>query len=260
MALSKAGTNALGILATGALLAGTWFFGVSPLQEQTKAAESQTQAMKISYTEKMTNLSRLQEGSIDVPGVTAEGEKLNSLFATDVDIESASRAISNAVGKSNVSLQSFNFGSAESVTAKELAEVKLDGFSEPFSKSSKSKEKTPEEGEEGAETETANPSGGLQRVPVTIEVSVDGYNDLSGFLDALAKENRLMLVVGVQSSGASATVYAYTYFAPPITTDGAAGSPEELLRLLEENSDLLPPGLQPPGLDDSGEDEDSSEG
>lgn len=234
MALSKAGTSALGILATGALLAGTWFFGVSPLQEQTKAAESQTQAMKISYTEKMMNLSRLQEGSIDVPGVTAEGEELNSLFAADVDIESASRAISNAVDKSNVSLQSFNFGSAESVTAKELAEVRLDGFSEPFSKSSKSKEETPAE---GTETETTSSGGGLQRVPVTIQVSVDGYNDLSGFLDALAKENRLMLVVGVQSSGASATVYAYTYFAPPITTDGA---PDGLLKLLEENSDQSP--------------------
>lgn len=227
MALSRKGTSTLGVLAAGALVSASVFLIGQPLIQQTDLSDQEISNLQIEYTTKSATLTRLQEGSIDIDGATAVVENLEPLFSTTVDIESASRGVSRAVQQTTgITLESFTFGDPVSVSPLDSGEVSLNGFTEPFDNSGQMRgsDDTPAGESIGDEeeltdeiSETPRNSGGLQRVPVVINILTNDYRSLGEFLENLGnQEDRLLFVTSISSSVSTntttATVYAYAYF------------------------------------------------
>lgn len=230
MAMGKNTVNAIGAVAAASILAGAWFGAASPLLNQKKEAESQmvqAEAIGKGYSNKLSGFQGDKNRTIEEASRTIGN--FQSLVSKSIDIESASRAIANSL-PSGVTLSSFDFGSAQSVAKLKSAPMTIDGYSAPseFSstskpKSAKAQNETDTVAEAGGSTETASgpkavdpnaPITGFNRVPFTIKVTANSYDDLAKYLDKLKSQPRLMNVVSVDSSkteNVSATIYAFAF-------------------------------------------------
>jgi hypothetical protein len=207
MNMSKASVKGAGLLVSTAFILTTGFLVVNPLIEQRSASLSELQSMEKITESKQLNLTRLQAGAVDFEQARNDGDLFARLVSKEKDIESASRAISEAI-ISGITIISFNFNPEEPVAAHTLPVVSLEGYKPPasFGKSS------------GSASSAASPKSenGLNRVPMMISVSASSYSKLSEYIDSLSKQERLVSVISVSANSLAegqvkADIYAYAF-------------------------------------------------
>lgn len=230
MAIGKNTVNAIGVVAAASILAGAWFGAASPLLDQKKEAETQMAQAEIigkGYSNKLSSFQGDKNRTIEEASRTIGN--FQSLVSKTIDIESASRAIAKSL-PSGVTLTSFDFVSAQSVSKLSSSPLSISGYSAPSEFSGTSKPKTEKaQNQTDAVTEagsstssTAGPKAvdpnapivGFNRIPFTIKVTANSYDDLAKYLDKLRSQPRLMNVVSVDSSkteNVSATIYAFAF-------------------------------------------------
>lgn len=204
--MTKTTVSGIGVVASIAIVAGTYFFGMSPLNEKANQVEQEKMTAETVNVSKNANLENLRQGAVDIDNAEKEVENFDKIISTSVDIESASRAIA-AAETSGINITSFTFGTPEAIAPREEPVATLDQFSAPFDASGSITEDTSENAEGGG--------GGAQRLPIVIEVTADSQNAFTKYLNALAEQDRLVFVTGVSSNSAdttTATIYAYAYY------------------------------------------------
>lgn len=211
MNLSKTSMKGLGILVSGVLLAGTGVFMINPLIEQRAESLEELKSLKMITETKKENLTRLAAGAVNFEEASQVGSKFLRQIPKSKNIESASRAISEALVP-GVSITSFTFSSEEPAKKNELPPVSLQAYTPPTSfavsdapAASSSAEVKPSAGSKST----------LNRLPMTITVSADSYQKLSSYIDSLAKRDRLLSVISISAKGkdgkVAADIYAYAF-------------------------------------------------
>lgn len=211
MNLSKASVKGLGVLASAVLVLGTGAIVINPLLEQrNENLTSLTSLQKITESKK-ANLSRLSSGSVNFNEAAKVGDNFVRIVPKDKNIESASRAISEAIVP-GVTITSFTFGVEEAAAANTLPKVSLDGYKPP---TSFAQSNTPSSTAAKAPAPAAGSSSTLNRLPMTVSVSATSYQNLSAYIDQLSKEDRLVSVISVNAANKvgsiSADIYAYAF-------------------------------------------------
>lgn len=219
MNLSKASVKGLGVLVSGVLLFSTGMFVINPLLEQRTENLKALESMQLITETKKANLERLSKGAVNFQEAFQAGSNFEKIVPKSKDIESASRAISEATIP-GVEITSFTFSSEEPVSENKLPTATLGGYSPPASfasssgKSSSSKSSS-DKGSKSAAPTAAAPSSTLSRLPMTISVSAESYQKLSEYTDQLSKEDRLLSVISISGSSkegnVKADIYAYAF-------------------------------------------------
>lgn len=211
MNLSKKSVKGLGVLISGALLASTGFFLINPIVDQRTESLEELKSLKLITETKKTNLTRLANGAVNFEEASRVGNDFVKKVPKTKDIESASRAISEALVP-GVSITSFTFAAEEPAKKNELPPVVIGTYAPPASfaasdapAASSSKEVKPAAGSKIA----------LNRLPMTINVSADNYQKLSQYINSLADRNRLVSVISISAKGkdgkVTADIYAYAF-------------------------------------------------
>lgn len=206
MALSKKSITGLGTVMSIAIIAVSGFFVVKPSYEQAQENVTELETMKVETQVKQTRLQTLEEGVDDYDDILAFVDRFLLSAPADEDIESASRAISDAVTP-GIQIQSFTFGAPEPTSDYPVPEASLER-SEPDSLDA---------GGSDASDAGGASAGTFQRVPVQVTVSATSYAELSVYLDALANQNRLLTVLDVSGTNSTENVtatingYAFIY-------------------------------------------------
>lgn len=218
MNLSKASVKGLGVLISGILLFSTGTIIVNPLLEKRTENLSELASKKKITETKKANLTRLSNGAVNFQEAFQAGSNFERIVPKYKDIESASRAISEALVP-GVTITSFNFSSEQPVTQNVLPKASLEGYAPPASfasgtgKSSSSKSSSDKGAKSSAPAATS--SSTLNRLPMTISVSATSYQKLSEYTDQLSKEDRLLSVISISASSKDGTVradiYAYAF-------------------------------------------------
>lgn len=191
MALSKKSITGLGTLMSCAVIAISGFLVVKPGYDQSQTNKIELSSLQQETELKNDRLALLEEGVENYDEIQAYVDRFLQIAPGSKDVESASRAISNALVP-GTTISSFTFGSPEASTEYAVPEASL------------SSENTIEFSVESSEGgDTAASPGSLQRVPVEISVTSSDYANLSEYLDNLAQQDRLLTVVNVSSSGTS---------------------------------------------------------
>lgn len=209
MNLSKGSVKGLGVLASAVLVLGTGAIIINPLLEQRNENISNLTSLKTITETKKANLSRLSSGAVNFEEASKVGENFLRIVPKDKNIESASRAISEALVP-GVTITSFTFGSEEAAGAITLPKASLEGYKPPASfavATGPTAAKAP--------AAAAGSSTTLNRLPMTISVSATNYQSLSAYIDQLSKEDRLVSVISINASNkvgnVSADIYAYAF-------------------------------------------------
>lgn len=211
MAMGRRTINSIGAIAAAGIVAGVYFGVASPILTQKSVKEGELQQAQMLGEGYQAKLDNFRGGiSDEAQEATNTAELFRSLVSESIDIESASRAIASAL-PSRVRLDSFNFGAAQQVASLENVPLTIGGYTPP----------TEFGGGEGAATgegttavDPSAPISGFNRIPFTIKVTADSYDDLASYLNSLAEQPRLMSVVSIDTSRAdtiSATVYAFAF-------------------------------------------------
>lgn len=230
MAIGKNTVNAIGAVTATAILAGAYLGVAAPLLEDKKSNETQmiqAESMGKGYANKLSEFKGGKSQAVEE--ATKTMNVFQRLVTKSIDVESASRAIAASL-PSGVSLVSFDFGSAQSVSKMSGSAMNIGGYAAPSEFSGTSKGKTPKAQNQsdavtnagGSTDKTAGPKAidpnapivGFNRIPFTIKVSANNYDDLAKYLDEISNQSRLMNVVSVDSSRTdkvSATIYAFAY-------------------------------------------------
>lgn len=207
MNLSKASVKGLGVLASAALVLGTGILVINPLLEhRNENLSSLTSLQKITETKK-ANLSRLSSGSVNFNEASKVGDNFLRIVPKDKNIESASRAISEALVP-GVTITSFTFGSEEAAAPTVLPKVGLEGYKAPASFAAAAATGS---AASKAPAAAAGSSSTLNRLPMTVSVSATSYQNLSTYIDQLSKEDRLVSVISINASSKSGTIVADIY-------------------------------------------------
>jgi hypothetical protein len=220
MNLSKASVKGLGVLVSGVLIFSTGTFIINPLIEQrTENVEALKSMQKITETKK-ANLTRLSNGAVNFQEAFEAGSNFEKIVPKYKDIESASRAISEAITP-GVTITSFTFGSEEPVAQNVTPTASIDGYRPPasFSQGSSKSSSSKSSSDKGAKPATGSSGTGssstLNRLPMTISVSAESYQKLSEYTDQLSKEDRLLSVISISGSSkegnVKADIYAYAF-------------------------------------------------
>jgi hypothetical protein len=216
MNLSKASVKGLGVLVSGVLIFGTGMFVINPLVEQrTENVEALKSLQKITETKK-ANLTRLSNGAVNFQEAFEAGSNFEKIVPKYKDIESASRAISEATVP-GVTITSFTFNPEEPVAENKLPPVSLQGYKPPASfAQSSSKGSSSDKGSKPATGSSGAGSGAsLNRLPLIVSVSAENYQKLSEYIDQLSKEDRLLSVISISGSSkegnVKADIYAYAF-------------------------------------------------
>lgn len=202
MALSKKSITGLGTLMSVAVIAISGFLVVKPSYEQAQDNRSELSTLQTETTTKTERLKVLEEGVDNYDEIQAYVDTFLKYAPANKDIESASRAISNAVVP-GTNIVSFTFGSEEAATEYEVPKASIDGGTTAASSSSSSSSTTASTDASATGTSTAS-AGTMQRVPVEISVTSSSYENLSQYLDSLAQQQRLLTIISVASSGGAA--------------------------------------------------------
>lgn len=210
MNLSKASVKGLGVLISGVLLFSTGMVVINPLLEQhTKNLEDLHSLQKITET-KRANLTRLSKGSVNFEEASRVGNNFVRIVPKSKDIESASRAISEAIVP-GVTITSFTFNPEEPVAKLDLPKASLEGYKPPASFAQSSSASSSSTGSKPA----AGGNSTLSRVPVIVSVSATSYQKLSEYTDQLSKEDRLLTVISISANSkdgsVKADIYAYAF-------------------------------------------------
>lgn len=213
MNLSKASVKGLGVLVSTVLVFGTGLFVVNPLLEQRSNNVSSLKTLEKITETKQANLSRLSKGAVNYEEAFRVGSNFQKIVPKSKDIESASRAISEALVP-GVTITSFTFNPEEPVSENKLPPVSLDAYKPPasFAQSSSS-------GSSSSSSKSSAPAAGsnstLNRLPLIVSVSATNYQKLAEFTDKLSKEDRLVSVISISASSkdtaVSADIYAYAF-------------------------------------------------
>jgi hypothetical protein len=212
MNLSKASIKGLGILVSGVLVFGTGLFVVNPLLEQRSSNVSSLQTLQKITETKQTNLTRLSKGAVNYEEAFRVGNNFQKIVPKSKDIESASRAISDAIVP-GVTITSFTFNPEEPVSENKLPSVSLEAYKPPASFAQGSSAST------SSSNKSAAPASGssstLNRLPLIVSVSASSYQKLAEFTDKLSKEDRLLSVISISANNKDTTVkadiYAYAF-------------------------------------------------
>lgn len=190
MALSKKSITGLGTLMSCAVIAISGFLVIKPGYDQSQTNKIELSSLQQETELKNDRLALLEEGVENYDEIQAYVDRFLQIAPGSKDVESASRAISNALVP-GTTISSFTFGSTEDSTEYAVPEASLSG------------ESTLEFSVDASGGDTAASPGSLQRVPVEISVTSSNYANLSEYLDNLAQQDRLLTVVNVSSSGTS---------------------------------------------------------
>jgi Tfp pilus assembly protein PilO len=210
MNLSKASVKGLGVLVSGALLFSTGIFVINPLLEQRSGNISELKSKQQITETKKANLARLSKGAVNFEEAFKAGSNFEKIVPKDKNIESASRAISEALVP-GVTITSFTFNSEEAVAPNALPKASLEGYKPPasFAKS------TSKSGSSAPAKPAAGGSSTLNRLPMTITVGAESYQKLSEYIDQLAKRDRLLSVISISAGSKDgiikADIYAYAF-------------------------------------------------
>lgn len=208
MALSKKSITGLGTFLSCAVIAVSGFLVVKPSYDQSQNNLQELSTMQVETETKTIRLGVLEEGVENYDEIQAYVDTFLTYAPAYKDIESASRAISESL-ISGVSITSFNFGAEEAATEYPVPEASLENTE--GSAPSNTGDSASAEGADGA----AAASGTFQRVPVEVSVTATNYDALSNYLDNLSQQDRLIVVMSVNSSGngenITATIKGYAF-------------------------------------------------
>lgn len=191
MALSKKSITGLGTLMSVAVIAISGFLVVKPSYDNAQDNRAELSTLQTETVSKTARLGLLEEGVENYDEIQAYVDTFLNYAPANKDIESASRAISNAL-VDGTEIVSFTFGSEEPTAAYPVPEASIEGEAAPAA---------PVESDSSASGESTAAAGTLQRVPVEIAVTSSSYENLSEYLDSLAQQQRLLTVISVTSAG-----------------------------------------------------------
>lgn len=214
MALTKKTTNALGVVGVLAITSIITFGFIIPGVKQNAQISSSLAAAEATGEAQLETVKRAKglDRNTAQSALSAK-EEFTRKVPIHKDIESAARAIAAAL-PGGVSLRSFNFAGEQVLDPLQVVDIPLEGAAIPAEFASAGAAAAPEAPAEGGEGAAPASTGGFQRVPFTIEVSASSYDVLAQYLDSLAKQDRLMTVVSINttnSDSVSASVYAFAY-------------------------------------------------
>lgn len=212
MNLSKTSVKGLGVLTSAVLLLSTGLLIINPLLEQRSGNVENLKSMEKITETKQANLTRLSKGAVNFEEAFRVGSNFERIVPKSKDIESASRAISEALTP-GVSITSFTFNPEEPVSENKLPAVSLGGYTPPASFAQSATGSSSTKG--STSSSSTGSSASLNRLPMIISVSAQNYQKLADFTDNLSKEDRLVSVISISASGKDGTVkadiYAYAF-------------------------------------------------
>lgn len=224
MTLSKKTVQAISAGATVLILA-VGGFSANLIHKNTENMKVEAETLQKANEANSNKIASLKNGTnTDIAAAQEVQSQFNTLITSDDDVESASRAIAEAL-PSGVKINSFTFGASSPVMAGGAkATVDLSGFtptatsgaSSSSSSSSDSKDDADKEKETSDEEGSGESSSatGLSQIPWTIVVTANSYEDLSSYLDNLATQPRLLKVLSVDTMRGdvvNATIYISAY-------------------------------------------------
>lgn len=201
MNLSTSSVKGLGVLVSGVLLLSTGIFVINPLLEERSGNLSDLKSLQVVTETKKENLTRLTNGAVNADEARRVGQNFQKIVAKDKNIESASRAISEAIVP-GVTITSFTFNPEEPVTPNTLPPVSLEGYKPPASFVASSA---------NAAKPAAESKSSLNRLPLIVSVSAQSYQKLSEYVDQLSKEDRLLSVISISAASKDGSVKADIY-------------------------------------------------
>lgn len=235
--LSKNSIQGIGITVSLAAVAVTGFLFVKPFHDDTQEMKTTLQEQQTVTASKTAKLTQLEKGVDNIEESQKRVDRFIESSPNNMDIESASRAISNAA-ISGINITAFTFGKEENIEKKEPPKASLGEYVPPMDISEDTAAAAPAEepaatdGSNGDEAATGEQPekeqmDAFRRVPVQITVTADSYKKLSQYTDKLAEQKRLLYVVSINSTkgaggvapdgsatdggSVEATIYAYAF-------------------------------------------------
>lgn len=217
MALSKKSITGLGVTLSAFALAMSGFFIFKPVYDQIGENQTSLENMKsITFAREM-KVIQLEGGVENIEETKAFVNRFLQYAPRGKNIETISRAISESLVE-GVTITSFNFGADENLEDYTVPVSNLEGNPAPIDLDAAAKEaKRPvAEPKDGEEPEVEKKDL-FRRVPVVISLKAANYESFSNYVDSLAQQERLIVVMGLDSDKANpdeplnATVYAYAF-------------------------------------------------
>lgn len=221
MALTKKSIKGLGALLSITALAASGFLIVRPLYNQILDNQEQYENMQVVTLTKESKVAMLEAGVENVEETKAFVNRFLLYAPKAKNIETISRAISDAAVE-GVTISTFNFGEPENLKDYEVPDPTLEGYTPPVdldaaARARQEEQRAQAEASENGEVAPATTPEHFQRIPTVITVNAADHATLAQYLDNLAQQDRLLVVVGIDTEKTdpeqplSATIYAHAF-------------------------------------------------
>lgn len=221
MALTKKSIKGLGALLSITAIAASGLLAVRPLYNQIIENQEKYENMQVITLTKESKVSMLENGVENIEETKAFVNRFLLYAPKAKSIETISRAISDATIE-GVSISTFNFGEPENLKDYEIPDTTLEGYNPPVdldaaARARQEEQRAQAEASEDGEVAPATAPEYFQRIPTVITVNASDHATLARYLDNLAQQDRLIVVVGIDTEKTdpemplSATIYAHAF-------------------------------------------------